>query len=360
MPLDYQSVRTRLNEEFAAVEEEVLAGAVPGLDDTALVRRFDEVFASGTQAYREVLLGCILAKIQDRSINIHKPYLAHGTDAFSGRTLDERVVNPFLHEKRMPSSRGAYLSTFRRSVPFEPATRKGLKYKEAYDSLLEILDQVNEANRRQLTSLLRYSISRFIQLRDAANVQVVRLQRISLEQYDRLIDGLLRTPSGGRFPVIIIEAALTAINERFGLNWTIEVQGINVADRPAGAGGDIMVRSGDTLLLAAEVTERPVERDRVVATFQTKIAQQGIEDYLFFVRTQVDEDVQRQARQYFAQGHEVNFLDMSVWLRTMLATVGRAGRDVFNRVVVERLQAVDIPATLKVAWNDEIARITEA
>ncbi len=359
MPLDYQSARTRLDEEFADVERAVLLGAAPTLDDTALLRRFDEVYASATQAYREVLLGCVLAKLQDRNVDIHKPYLGHGAGAFSGRTLDERVVNPFLHDKRVPSSRGPYLSTFRRSVQFEPATREGLRDKAGYDSLLDILDRVNTVTRRQLTSLLRYTLLQFIRLRDAADVQVVRLQRISLEQYDRLIDGLLATPSGGRFPVILVEAALTAVSERFGLNWSIEVQGINVADRPAGAGGDIMVRSSDVLLLAAEVTERPVDRDRVVATFQTKIAQQGIEDYLFFVRGRVDESVMRQARQYFAQGHEVSFLELTVWLRTLLATIGRGGRDVFNRVVVERLQAVDTPTALKVAWNDQIAQLTE-
>lgn len=240
------------------------------------------------------------------------------------------------------------------------ATRRGLRDKEGYDALLHILRHTNEAGGAQVGALLRNVLTRFIELRDAADVGVVHLQRVSLEQYDRLIGGLLATPSGGRFPVILVEAALAAIRERFGLDWQIEVQGINAADRPAGVGGDIIVKSGGALLLAAEVTERPVERDRVVATFQAKIAQQGIEDYLFFVRNQVDEDVMRQARQYFAQGHEVNFLEIQNWLKTMLSTIGRAGRDVFNRVVTERLQVADVPTALKVAWNEQIARIVEA
>jgi len=360
MPIDYEDAQQLLNQEFAAVEEAVLGGQTPRLNDRGTNQRLDVVFASATQAYREVLLGCILAKIQDRDIDVRKPYMAHGKDAFNGRTLDERVVNPFLHEKRVPSSRGPYLSTFRRNVAFVPATRRGLRDKTGYDGLLHILNKVNDADEDGLATLLRDVLARFIELRDAADVRVVHLQRISVEQYDGLIDGLLGTPSGGRFPVILIEAALTAIRERFRLGWEIEVQGINVADRPAGAGGDIMVRSGGSLLLAAEVTERPVERDRVVATFQTKIAEHGIEDYLFFVRNQVGEDVMRQARQYFAQGHEVNFLEMRNWLKTILSTIGRAGRDVFNRVVVERLQASDVPAALKVAWNEQITRITAA
>jgi hypothetical protein len=68
----------------------------------------------------------------------------------------------------------------------------------------------------------------------------------------------------------------------------------------------------------------------------------------------------RQARQYFAQGHEVNFLEMENWLTTILSTIGRAGRDVFNRIVVEKLQVTDMPTALKVAWNEQIARLVAA
>ena len=358
MPIDYQAARQTLETEFAAVEDALLRGDVPTCDDAVLPERFNEIFRSRTQAYREVLLGCILAKLQDHAIDVHKPYVGHGETSYNGRTLDERVVNPFLHDKRIPSSRGPFLSTFRRNVAFVPATREGLRDKEGYDALLELINFVNDAWEEELLKTLRYALYHFIQLRDAAEVPLAHLQRISLEQYDSLIDGLLETPSGGRFPVMLIEAAFTSIRDTFRLAWNIEVQGINAADRAAGAGGDITIRAGDAILLAAEITERPVERNRVVATFQTKIAPQGIEDYLFFVRDGVAEDVMRQARQYFAQGHEINFLEMRVWLRTILATVGRAGRDAFNRVLVHQLQAAEVPTALKVAWNDQIARIT--
>jgi len=277
------------------------------------------------------------------------------------RTLDEAVVNPFLHEKRIPASRGPFLSAFRRSVPFLPATRAGLRDKVGFDALLVIIDYINDAETdEELLAVLRYALYRFFELRHASDVPLTKLQRISLEQYDALIEGLLATPSGGRFPVMLVEAAFTAIREAFGLEWTIEVQGINVADRPAGAGGDITIRKGESVLLAAEITERPVERDRVIATFQTKIAPQGIEDYLFFIREGVAEDVMRQARQYFAQGHEINFLNLRNWLVTILATIGTSGRAAFNHVLVEKLEAADTPATLKVVWNELIARITTA
>lgn len=43
-----------------------------------------------------------------------------------------------------------------------------------------------------------------------------------------------------------------------------------------------------------------------------------------------------------------------------LATLGKKGRGMFNHVMLDRLSAEGVPSTLKVAWNDVIARITTA
>ena len=114
------------------------------------------------------------------------------------------------------------------------------------------------------------------------------------------------------------------------------------------------------MILSIEVTERAVDRSRVVATFNTKIAPAGIEDYLFFVRSpDIEPAAQQQARQYFAQGHEVNFVEIKVWILTLLATTGIRGRDGFNQALVELLESPNIPSTMKAAWNDQIVRAIE-
>lgn len=358
--IDYDSARSLLESEFSHIEREAIEGGTRDLPNR-LRTHFDAIFESQTQAYREVLLGCILARLSDPAIDIHKPYVGHGDDAYNGRTLDERVVNPFLHQKRIPASRGPFLAAFRRSVMFEKATREGMRDKEGYDSLLTLIDLVAEArNEASLKELLRYLLFRFLKLRTAADIPLSKLQRISLEQYGILIDALLSTPSGGRFPVMLVEATFASISNIYGLNWTIEVQGINVSDRASGAGGDILIKAGEMTVLAVEVTERSVEKSRVISTFQTKIAPQGIEDYLFLVRGETDDDVVRQSRQYFSQGHEVNFLQIKDWIIMILATIGRAGRSIFYTLITERLSGADVPATLKVAWNKAIERITTA
>ncbi len=187
-----------------------------------------------------------------------------------------------------------------------------------------------------------------------------RIHRIALEQYDTLVTGLLDTPSGGRFPVLLVVATLQALTDFLEADWEIECQGINVADTAAGVGGDITVKKDQRIVLAVEVTERPVDRSRIVATFNEKIAPHGIEDYLFFVkRTNLDEKAMVQARQYFVQGHEVNFLEIGPWIRMVLAAIGTRGRDLFNRKQIELLDDPEVPRAMKVAWNDRIAALVE-
>jgi hypothetical protein len=361
MSIDYGSAKSLLEATFAKAESHLLKGSVPGISEQILPI-CEVLFRSHTQAYREVLLGCVIARIQDKRINIRQPYASQGPNSFSGRALDERVINPFLQEKRIPSSRGPYLSVFRRSVEFGVSTRDGLRDKEGYDALLTILAYVESISRNsELIRVLRYLLYKFILLREEASVPLTRLQRVSLEQYDSLVSKLLDTPSGGRFPVILVVATLTTIKEFFGLDWVIRWQGINVPDIVSGAGGDITIVDKGDILMAAEVTERPVDRTRVATTFNTKIAPTGIEDYLFFVKlSRVAVEAKRQAHQYFAQGHEVNFLEIKEWILMSLATVGKKGRAIFNRVLLELLDAPDVPKTLKVAWNEHIQKVISA
>jgi hypothetical protein len=66
----------------------------------------------------------------------------------------------------------------------------------------------------------------------------------------------------------------------------------------------------------------------------------------------------QQAKQYFLQGHEVNFLEMKNWVLMVLATLGKKGRSIFNGVLAENTSNKDFPAALKISWNKQIARIT--
>ena len=359
--IDYDSAKTLLLDAFQTAEK-AFADDHRLTIDAPLVTPFDIIFASPTQAYREVLIGCILVRILDKEADVTLPYASQGDQAFNGRSLDESVVNPFLKENEIPSSKGPYLNVFRRQVQFDESTRDGVRDKSGYDALLSILKGIKRSSSNtRLERLLEYALYRFVLLREEAVIPLARIQRISLPQYQRLLDMLLQTPSGGLLPVLILESMLQTINEAFSLAWTVDVQGINVSDRSTQAGGDIVIRKNGVVLMAVEVTERPVDEARVVSTFRTKIAPAGIADYVFMVNLRsIPEDALRQAEKYFAQGNEVSFVDIRIWAYNTLVTVGQSGRLIFNKHLQESLSRPDIPSQIKVAWNSAIADITSA
>ena len=69
MPIDYDEARAILDEAFHRAEGDVLESRIPDVVSSK-VADFDAIFESNTQAYREVLLGCLLARIQDKQVDI--------------------------------------------------------------------------------------------------------------------------------------------------------------------------------------------------------------------------------------------------------------------------------------------------
>ena len=350
--LDYNLAERTLEETFAHVEASYVHGEVESLS-TKLVAAYDLLFSSKTQAYREVLVGCIIAKLQNSAIDVRLPYVQQGQAAYSGRSLDERVINPFLQRQKIPCSKGPFLSVFRRSVKFDVETRTGLRDQEGFDAMLSILQAVETSSLEDQCRILRYHLYRFILLREACEVRLVELKRVSLTQCETLISQLLNTQSGGRFPVFLVVATLAAIKQTFNLSWTIELHGINVTDKASGACGDITIIQDDEVVLAVEVTERSVDASRVVSTFETKIAPSAIEDYLFFVKDRKQAlPAMEQARQYFSQGYEVNFVEIKNWILAVLSLLGKKGRIAFMDQMRELLSSVEVPTGLKIAWNN--------
>lgn len=358
--LDYEQAAQLLAELFAQAEAAFQDNNTPVVH-AAIQDAAKRLFSSSTQSYREVLLGCGLARILDQTINIRHPYMNQGADAFNGRTLDEKVVNPFLQDRMIPCSKGPYLASFRRSVKFNTETAGGLRDKDGYNALLDYITALESADEAEARALVIYLLYRFVLLRNAANIPLSRISRLSLEQYQALVAQLLQVQSGGLIPVLLSVAMLRTIKACYSRPWEIQWQGINVADKASGVGGDITVTQDGTVVLAIEVTERPIEKSRVVSTFNTKIVRGGIEDYLFIYSNALPTDGARQAaRTYFTQGHEINFLQVADWIVNNLGTIGAKCRATFTQEVLGLLNTRDVPASVKMAWNDIVKALVGA
>lgn len=351
--INYDNARKVLETEYRAAEELFRQGQSVVVPDV-IINATAALFKSSTQAYREALIGCALARIDNPQINIRLPYVKQADNAYSGRSLDENVVNPLLREQHIPSTKGPYLSSIRRNVSFVPGTL-GQRDEIAYTALLDFIGELEKADTASAHSYLRYLMLAFVQLREASNVPLADVKRLSLDQYGILIGGLLEVRSGGLLPVLVTVGAFMTISECFNLNWKIEWQGINVADAARGAGGDITVTRNDDVLFSVEVTEREIDRARVISTFQTKIAPGGIDDYIFFYTVAEPTPEARDiANQYFAQGHDMNFHSVRDWIMTVLSTIGPKCRRLFTTTMLKLLS--DSPASVRVAWNEQIQR----
>ncbi len=142
-----------------------------------------------------------------------------------------------------------------------------------------------------------------------------------------------------------------ALNQRFGLSWEVSYQGINVAEKASGVAGDVTVGIGSETVISAEITERRVDRSRVVSTIKAKIGPAAAKDYLFFIMVQPEKGAKEQAHRYFAQGHAISFVEIPVWTGMILATLGQKGRELFNKELLTMLESPDVPKSMKVGWN---------
>jgi hypothetical protein len=351
--INEEKLAALLEQEFQSALDFYLKGLRPSVSQ-GISSAIDALFLSRTQSFREALLGSFLAKISDKQIEVRLPYANQGKNAFQGRAVDENVVNPFLQQRQIPCSKGPYLAVFRRSVKFTPETREGLRDKSGYDAFLALIDSLENASQKEAKSILRLILWKFVELREQGKIELTRIRRLSVDQYEELIGKLLNVPSGGLLPVILSVAMFQTLSECFGLNWEIEWQGVNVADRASGVGGDITIRSSGKIILAVEVTERTIEKNRVVATFNTKIAVHSLDDYLFlFTESAPEREARDVAQHYFGQGHDISFLPIAPWLVSCLGTIGPRCRKIFNEKALALMDQSTVPAHVKIAWNEK-------
>ena len=343
---------TVLEEIFPLAEDDYRDNATTDIS-AAAITAIERLFASVTQAYREALVGCAVARILDQGIDIRFPATEHGEHSFSGRSLADNVITPFLRSRAIPISASPYLSSLRGGAKFiEGGAPRIQRDKEGFSALVAAVDALRTLNEDEAMNYLRYLLRSFIQLRETGNIVLKRIAKPNLEQLSELIAGLLTVRSGGRISAFLAVAMFQTLSETHHLGWDVEFQGINVADRASGAVGDITIRKEGAIILGIEVTERPVDQGRVTLVFDQKVSPSGLEDYLFITTAQPDASARAAARSYTAVGHEMNFVPLAPWLVHNLSTVGPGGRALFQAKMIELVQSA--PSEIKVGWNKQM------
>src|SRR5208337_4408341 len=94
-PVDIDVAKAMLAETFELAESDQRDGVTASVP-SEIVKATERLFFSKTQAYRDALPSCVIARIIDPQIDIRLPATEYGENAFSGRSVSEKVVTPFL------------------------------------------------------------------------------------------------------------------------------------------------------------------------------------------------------------------------------------------------------------------------
>ena len=99
-----------------------------------------------------LLMSCLLAKLDDPTVDPRKPYTEIGdADSFSGRTYDERYITQYINTHRLPvNPTTAFLTPTLRNIDHTLTTKRELvgRPRIVYENASVVGRRVSEQNRR--------------------------------------------------------------------------------------------------------------------------------------------------------------------------------------------------------------------
>lgn len=319
------------------------------------------------RALARLLLACSLAKIHNPAIDIRKPYTEIGDpDSFSGRTYDEAYVTPFILEQSLPCNpTTAFLTPAlrNRNITLTPDVNLVGRPRGLYQAALQLLTDIHVgavSPEALLAETMRWLLIVREERRQRMETLLAGLRTtesmmpLSAEAIITLIEQHLRRPGSSRLPVLVVAAAYEAAGSLIG-EQARALMGHTAADRQTGAIGDVEVTlvGDDSVLTGYEMKTRRVTRDDIDIALQ-KIADKGIQNYIFITRETIDPQVQEYAASLYEQtnGIEVVVLDCIGFLRHFLHFFHRLrGRyvEAYQALVLAQPDSA-VSQPLKEAW----------
>jgi len=297
------------------------------------------------RACTRVLLACSLAKIHNPSLDIRKPYTEIGTpDAYAGRTYDERYVEAFIIQHKLPCNHTtAWLTpAFRnRDIILVPNTNLVGRPPHIYKATLQLLTDVYEG-RITAEDLLAETLRRLIIIRDEQNVRlntwmttlkaVAGTIPLSSEDILTLIEQHLKSPNSSRLPVLVVAAAYDAA-KGFLSERALPLEGHNAADKQTRSLGDIQITlvDDDNVVTVYEMKAKKVTQNDIDIALRK--VDHKIDNYIVITTEAIDEQVKTYAAGLYAKtgGIEFTVLDCIGFIRHFL--------HLFHRIRIKYLEA---------------------
>jgi len=282
-----------------------------------------------------LLLSAVLAKHLEPNLNATQPYTEiEGIGSFSGRTLDERVVGPFLASKKLPTnSTTAFLTPALRNIS-APLGRdielvgspKGL-YSRAVRVLNDVQDGLADSG-SVLVAILHALEQMRIDNENRLNALLSKVDKspdaigLPSEAIVNLLRQHLACKNSSRLPVLIVAAVYEAISEGFPER-VRTLNAHNAADLQTGALGDVEVwiETETNLVTVYEMKAKAVSDEDINIAVKKIIASKSrVDNYLFVTTEPIDSQVAERASELYADlgGTEIAILDCIEFARHFL------------------------------------------
>ena len=329
--------------------------------------RIDTLANSKTVAIRYALVTQLLGKIADPSRNLLALQLAaSGPGAWDARSFATAVVVPWVTDNQhvLGTSLEPYASKPLRRERLERAM-PNVRDKQGWTQLVGLLDELEGAGHLGRIEAFRRVLRALVRRLAKQTFGYAIPQRISLPAMSKLLVAFLDTPSGGLRPLAMTAALFRTIGTAFGLFSRVESQGINEADAPGGAPGDVLCYCHDDpnrLCLVIEVKDIDLTLAHVQSsTRKAKQADVGLTNLLFAVpaiRMPDREAIENLTRREWAAGLNVYTASVVPLMESTFMLLGDAWRiDLLRSIGTELDERQDQAA--RRSWHDLLINLQD-
>jgi hypothetical protein len=320
----------------ATIERVSASPTQPIINSPTIINRVELVCRGKERsgACTRLLLACSLAKVDHPEIDIRKPYTdIGGTDAYSGRSYDERYISSFINKFELPcNSTTAFLTpAFRnKNEILTPETRLAARRgtQRLYQATLQLLTDVY-TNKISAQELLGEVIRWLLIIRDENLQRLNTLQAdlrsfrevtaLSSEGIVKLVELHLACPGSSRLPVLIVAAAYEAAADQLRENIR-PLQAHNAADKQTRSTGDIEITlvGDNNVVTAYEMKDKKVQKNDIDTALH-KVSPY-VDNYIFVTTEVISEEVREYAASMYKRtgGTEFVILDCIGFLRHFL------------------------------------------
>ena len=260
------------------------------------------------------LMSCLLAKIDNPTVDIRKPYTEiEGEDTYSGRFYDERYVELLVHKYKLPCNpTTAYLTPAFRNLDRLLTTDLVLvgRPREVYVNALQILNFIfikEEKPENVLQEIIRFLL--IIKAEDELRMKqlIADLKQsedvlpLASEEIVMLLIQHLNCKGASRLPVLIVASAYQTVKEKIGeVNKVLQAH--NAADKQTGSIGDVEITltNDDQIVTCYEMKDKRVTKTDIdVALQKLSKAKNKIDNYIFITTDVIEIEVTEYAKSLY-------------------------------------------------------------